>query len=152
MNTKKVMSIVLLITAATIFALSSVVAKPAISQTIGGGADGGAGSSSTGSSSTGSSSTGSSSTGSSSTGSSSTGSSSENYKEFQKCLSGAEKSGDVTEQQIRDCFAPIYNADGGSDDSSSDDSSSGGSSSGGSSSGGSSSGGSSSDDSGDKEE
>jgi hypothetical protein len=125
MNTKKVMSIVVLITAATIFALSSVVVTPAIAQTVGGGADGGAGSSSTGSSSTGSSSTGS-----SSTGSSSTGSSSENYKEFQKCLSGAETGGTATEQQIRDCFAPIYNTDGGSDDSdSSDDSSSGSSSS-----------------------
>jgi hypothetical protein len=142
MSTKKVMSIVVLITAATIFALSSVVVKPAIAQTFGGAADGG-----TGSSSTGSSSTGSSSTGSSSTGSSSTGSSSENYKEFQKCLSGAETNGDVTEQQIRDCFSPIYSADGGSDDSSSDDSSSDDSSSDDSSSGGSSSGGS-----GDKEE
>jgi hypothetical protein len=142
MSTKKVMSIVVLITAATIFALSSVVVKPAIAQTFGGGADGGAASSSTGSSSTGSSSTGS-----SSTGSSSTGSSSENYKEFQKCLSGAETNGDVTEQQIRDCFSPIYSADGGSDDSSSDDSSSDDSSSDDSSSGGSSSGGSS-----DKEE
>jgi hypothetical protein len=147
MSTKKVMSIVVLITAATIFALSSVVVKPAIAQTFGGAADGG-----TGSSSTGSSSTGSSSTGSSSTGSSSTGSSSENYKEFQKCLSGAETNGDVTEQQIRDCFSPIYSADGGSDDSSSDDSSSDDSSSDDSSSGGSSSGGSSSGGSGDKEE
>jgi hypothetical protein len=124
MNTKKVMSIVVLITAATIFALSSVVVTPAIAQTFGGGADGGA---------AGSSSTGSSSTGSSSTGSSSTGSSSENYKEFQKCLSGAETGGSATEQQIRDCFAPIYNTDGGSDDDS-DDSSSGSSSSGSSSS------------------
>jgi hypothetical protein len=122
MSTKKVMSIVVLITAATIFALSSVVVKPAIAQTFGGAADGG---------------TGSSSTGSSSTGSSSTGSSSENYKEFQKCLSGAETNGDVTEQQIRDCFSPIYSADGGSDDSSSDDSSSDDSSSDDSSSGGS---------------
>jgi hypothetical protein len=142
MSTKKVMSIVVLITAATIFALSSVVVKPAIAQTFGGAADGGTGSSSTGSSSTGS----------SSTGSSSTGSSSENYKEFQKCLSGAETNGDVTEQQIRDCFSPIYSADGGSDDSSSDDSSSDDSSSDDSSSGGSSSGGSSSGGSGDKEE
>ena len=121
MSTKKVMSIVVLITAATIFALSSVVVKPAIAQTFGGGADGGAGSSSTGSSSTGS----------SSTGSSSTGSSSGKYQEFKSCLSDAEKNGDVTEQQIRDCFNPIYNTDGGSDDSSSgssstsDDSSSG---------------------------
>src|ERR687890_1456490 len=139
MNTKKVMSIVLLVTAATIFALSSVVVKPAIAQTFGGGADGSAGSSSTGSSSTGSSSTGSSSTGSSSTGSSSTGSSSGKYQEFKSCLSDAEKNGDVTEQQIRDCFNPIYNTDGGSDDSSSgssstsDDSSSGSSSDDGSS-------------------
>ena len=119
MNAKKVMSIVVLITAATIFALSSVVVKPAIAQTFGGGADGGAGSSSTGSSSTGS----------SSTGSSSTGSSSGKYQEFKSCLSDAEKNGDVTEQQIRDCFNPIYNTGGGSDDSSSgsssDDSSSG---------------------------
>src|SRR5918996_1564941 len=121
MNTKKVMSIVVLVTAATIFALSSVVAKPAIAQNFGGGADGGAGSSSTGSSRTGS----------SSTGSSSTGSSSGNYQQFKSCLSGAEKNGAVTEQQIRDCFNPIYNTDGGSDDSSSgssstsDDSSSG---------------------------
>jgi hypothetical protein len=107
MNTKKVMSIVVLITAATIFALSSVVVKPAIAQTFGGGADGGAGSSSTGSSST--------------------GSSSGKYQEFKSCLSDAEKNGDVTEQQIRDCFSPIYNTDGGSDDGS-DDSSSGSSS------------------------
>src|SRR5919107_1608947 len=134
MSTKKVMSIVVLITAATIFALSSVVVKPAIAQTFGGGADGGAGSSSTGSSSTGSSSTGS-----SSTGSSSTGSSSGKYQEFKSCLSDAEKNGDVTEQQIRDCFNPIYNTDGGSDDgssgssSTSDDSSSGSSSDDGSS-------------------
>jgi hypothetical protein len=147
MSTKKVMSIVVLITAATIFALSSVVVKPAIAQTFGGAADGG-----TGSSSTGSSSTGSSSTGSSSTGSSSTGSSSGKYQEFKSCLSDAEKSGDVTEQQIRDCFSPIYSADGGSDDSSSDDSSSDDSSSDDSSSDDSSSGGSSSGGSGDKEE
>src|SRR5919112_672455 len=112
MSTKKVMSIVVLITAATIFALSSVVVKPAIAQTFGGGADGGADSSSTGSSST---------------GSSSTGSSSGKYQEFKSCLSDAEKNGDVTEQQIRDCFNPIYNTDGGSDDGS-DDSSSGSSS------------------------
>ena len=104
MNTKKVMSIVVLVTAATIFALSSVVVKPAIAQTFGGGADGGAGSSSTGSAST--------------------GSASGKYQEFKNCLSDAEKNGDVTEQQIRDCFSPIYNPDGGSDESSSDESSS----------------------------
>jgi hypothetical protein len=128
MSTKKVMSIVVLITAATIFALSSVVVKPAVAQTFGGGADGGAGSSSTGSSSTGS----------SSTGSSSTGSSSGDYQQFKSCLSGAEKNGAVTEQQIRDCFNPIYNTDGDSGDSS-DDSSSGSSSSSDDSSSGSSS-------------
>src|SRR5919107_1000067 len=110
MNTKKVMSIVVLVTAATIFALSSVVAKPAIAQNFGGGADGAAGSSSTGSSST---------------GSSSTGSSSGNYQQFKSCLSGAEKNGAVTEQQIRDCFNPIYNTDGGSDDGSDSSDSSG---------------------------
>jgi len=36
--------------------------------------------------------------------------------EFQKCLSGAEKNGVVTEQQIRDCFSPIYNVNDDSDD------------------------------------
>ena len=108
MNTKKVLSIVVLVTAATIFALSSVVVKPAIAQTFGGGADGGGGASS--------------STGSASTGSASTGSASGKYQEFKNCLSDAEKNGDVTEQQIRDCFSPIYNTDGGSDDGSDDSS------------------------------
>ena len=36
--------------------------------------------------------------------------------EFQKCLSDAEKNDVVTEQQIRDCFSPIYNTSGSSDD------------------------------------
>jgi hypothetical protein len=36
-------------------------------------------------------------------------SASEDYQEFQSCLSNAEVDGYVSEQQIRDCFAPIYN-------------------------------------------
>jgi hypothetical protein len=87
MNTKKVMSIVVLVTAAAIFALSSVVVKPVVAQSYGGGGGGNAGASD-----------------------------SENYKEFQKCLSDAKTNGVVTEQQIRDCFSPIYNPSGGSDD------------------------------------
>ena len=80
MNAKKVMSIVALVTAATIFALSSaVVVKPVVAQSYGGG------------------------------GGDDDGSDSKNYKEFQKCLSDAEKNGVATEQQIRDCFSPIYN-------------------------------------------
>ena len=38
-----------------------------------------------------------------------TSSASQDYQEFQSCLSDAEVDGYVTEQQIRDCFAPIYN-------------------------------------------
>jgi hypothetical protein len=38
-----------------------------------------------------------------------TSSASQDYQEFQTCLSGAEVDGTVSEQQIRDCFAPIYN-------------------------------------------
>jgi len=34
---------------------------------------------------------------------------SQDYQEFQSCLSDAEVDGTVSEQQIRDCFAPIYN-------------------------------------------
>jgi hypothetical protein len=86
MNTKKVMSIVVLVTAAAIFALSSVVVKPVVAQSYGGG------------------------------GGNDGASDSENYKEFQKCLSDAKTNGVVTEQQIRDCFSPIYNPSGGSDD------------------------------------
>ena len=52
---------------------------------------------------------GSSGDGSSSDGSSSSSSASQDYQEFQSCLSGAEVDGSVSEQQIRDCFAPIYN-------------------------------------------
>ncbi len=57
----------------------------------------------------GSSGDGSSGDGSSSDGSSSSSSASQDYQEFQSCLSGAEVDGSVSEQQIRDCFAPIYN-------------------------------------------
>jgi hypothetical protein len=39
----------------------------------------------------------------------STSSASQDYQEFQSCLSDAEVDGYVLEQQIRDCFAPIYN-------------------------------------------
>src|SRR5687768_16614071 len=38
-----------------------------------------------------------------------TSSASQDYQEFQSCLSNAEVDGTVSEQQIRDCFAPIYN-------------------------------------------
>lgn len=38
-----------------------------------------------------------------------TSSASQNYQDFQSCLSNAEVDGSVSEQQIRDCFAPIYN-------------------------------------------
>jgi len=40
---------------------------------------------------------------------SSTSSASQDYQEFQSCLSDAEVDGYASEQQIRDCFAPIYN-------------------------------------------
>jgi hypothetical protein len=88
MNTKKVMSIVVLVTAAAIFALSSIVVTPVVAQSYGGGGGGG----------------------------NDGASDSENYKEFQKCLSDAKTNGVVTEQQIRDCFSPIYTTSGGSDD------------------------------------
>jgi hypothetical protein len=84
MSTKKVISIVALVTAAAIFALSSIVVKPAVAQSYGGGEG------------------------------DDDGSARENYKEFQKCLSDAETNGVVTEQQIRDCFSPIYNPNGSS--------------------------------------
>ena len=84
MSTKKVMSIVALVTAAAIFALSSIVVKPAVAQSYGGGEG------------------------------DDDGSARENYKEFQKCLSDAETNGVVTEQQIWDCFSPIYNPNGSS--------------------------------------
>jgi hypothetical protein len=89
MSTKKVMSIVALVTAAAIFALSSVLVKPVLAQSYGGGEG------------------------------DDDGSARENYKEFQKCLSDDETNGVVTEQQIRDCFSPIYNPHGSSSGSSS---------------------------------
>jgi hypothetical protein len=125
MNTKKGLSIVAIVTvAAAIFALSSVLVKPAIAQTVGGGGEDDG--------STGPSSTGPSSTGPSSTGPSSTGPSSGKYQEFKSCLSDAEENGVVTEEQIRDCFSSTYTAGGGDD--TSDDGSSGESSSSGTSS------------------
>ena len=36
-------------------------------------------------------------------------SASQDYQEFQSCLSDVEVDEIVSEQQIRDCFAPIYN-------------------------------------------
>jgi hypothetical protein len=89
MSTKKVMSIVALVTAAAIFALSSVLVNPVLAQSYGGGEG------------------------------DDDGSARENYKEFQKCLSDDETNGVVTEQQIRDCFSPIYNPNGSSSGSSS---------------------------------
>lgn len=44
-----------------------------------------------------------------------TSSASQDYQEFQSCLSDAEVDGTVSEQQIRDCFAPIYNTGTGTD-------------------------------------
>lgn len=36
-------------------------------------------------------------------------SASQDYQEFQSCLSDTEVDGYASEQQIRDCFAPLYN-------------------------------------------
>ena len=108
MNTKKGLSIVAIVTvAAAIFALSSVLVKPAIAQTVGGGEEDDG-------------------TGPSSTGPSSTGPSSGKYQGFKDCLSDAEENGVVTEEQIRDCFSSTYTAGGGDDtgDDTGDDSSS----------------------------
>lgn len=57
-----------------------------------------------------------------------TNSASQDYQEFQSCLSDAEVDGTVSEQQIRDCFAPIYNTGTGttSDSPPSDEDGSGG--------------------------
>jgi hypothetical protein len=104
MNTKKVMSIVALVTAATIFALSSVLVNPVLAQSTIGGAGGTEGSTAGGNDSL-------------ATGGSA-GSVSADYEEFQMCLSDAETSGVATEEQIRECFNPIYNENG---DSSSDE-------------------------------
>jgi hypothetical protein len=73
---------------------------PILAQSDGGSSDGG--------SSDGGSSDGGSSDGGSSDGGSDS-SASQDYQEFQACLSDAEVGGSVSEQQIRDCFAPIYN-------------------------------------------
>jgi hypothetical protein len=108
MNTKKVMSIVALVTAATIFALSSVLVNPVLAQSTIGGAGGTEGSTAGGNDSSATGGTG--------------GSVSADYEEFQMCLSDAETSGVATEEQIRECFNPIYNENG--DSSSGSDSSS----------------------------
>jgi hypothetical protein len=97
MNTKKTMSMVALVTAAAIFALSSVAVMPVLATTS---------SSDTDSSS--------SDTSSSSSDTSSSSSDSTNYDDFQKCLSDAETGGSATEQQIRDCFSETYSSSVGS--------------------------------------
>ena len=61
-----------------------------------------------------------------SSGDSSTTSASQDYQEFQSCLSGAEVDGYASEQQIRDCFAPIYNTGASTTGSAPSDTSSGG--------------------------
>ncbi|MGC2309047.1 MAG: hypothetical protein WA461_11635 [Nitrososphaeraceae archaeon] len=53
-------------------------------------------------------------------------SASQDYQEFQSCLSGAEVDGYVSEPQIRDCFAPIYNTGTATTGSAPSDTSSGG--------------------------
>jgi hypothetical protein len=53
-------------------------------------------------------------------------SASQDYQEFQACLSDAEVGGSVSEQQIRDCFAPIYNTGPAATGSAPSDTSSGG--------------------------
>ncbi len=61
-----------------------------------------------------------------SSGDSSTTSTNQDYQEFQSCLSGAEVDGYVSEQQIRDCFTPIYNTGTSTTGSTPSDTSSGG--------------------------
>ena len=117
MNTKKVMPIVALVTAATIFVLSSVLVNPVLAQSTTGGAGGTGGSTAGG---TGGSTAGG--TGGSTVGGTG-GSTSADYEEFKTCLSDAETSGVATEEQIRECFNPIYNEDGDSSSSGSDSSS-----------------------------
>ena len=101
------MTLLILILPACMYALTPLSAQSDDSSGDGGGS--GDGSSGDGSSGDGSSGDGSSGDGSSSDGSSSSSSASQDYQEFQSCLSGAEVDGSVSEQQIRDCFAPIYN-------------------------------------------
>jgi hypothetical protein len=104
MNTKKTMSMVALVTAAAIFALSSVAVMPVLATT----------SSSDTDSSSSDTSSSSSDTSSSSSDTSSSSSDSTNYDDFQKCLSDAETGGSATEQQIRDCFSETYSSSVGS--------------------------------------
>ena len=101
------MTLLILILPACMYALTPLSAQSDDSS--GDGGSSGDGSSGDGSSGDGSSGDGSSGDGSSSDGSSSSSSASQDYQEFQSCLSGAEVDGSVSEQQIRDCFAPIYN-------------------------------------------
>ena len=88
------MTLLILMLPACMYALTPLSAQSDDSSSDGGGS-GDSGSSSDG--------------GSSGDGSSSSSSASQDYQEFQSCLSGAEVDGSVSEQQIRDCFAPIYN-------------------------------------------
>ena len=91
------MTLLILILPTCMYALKPLSAQSDDSSTDGGGSgDSGSSSSNGGGSSDGSS-------------SSSSSSASQDYQEFQSCLSGAEVDGSVSEQQIRDCFAPIYN-------------------------------------------
>jgi hypothetical protein len=93
------MTLLILMLPACMYALTPLSAQSDDSSSDGGGS-GDSGSASDG---------GSSGDGSSNDGSSSSSSASQDYQEFQSCLSGAEVEGSVSEQQIRDCFAPIYN-------------------------------------------
>jgi hypothetical protein len=126
MNTKKVMPIVALVTAATILVLSSVLVNPVLAQSTTGGAGGTGGSTAGGTGGSTAGGTGGSTAGGTggSTAGGTGGSTSSDYEEFKTCLSDAETSGVVTEEQIRECFNPIYNENGDSSGSS-DDSSSG---------------------------
>ena len=96
---KTIVTLLVLILPACMYALTPLSAQSDDSSSDGGG-NGDSGSASDG---------GSSGDGSSNDGSSSSSSASQDYQEFQSCLSGAEVEGSVSEQQIRDCFAPIYN-------------------------------------------
>ena len=97
------MTLLILILPACMYALTPLSAQSDDSSSDGGG------SGDSGSASDGGSSGDGSGDGSSNDGSSSSSSASQDYQEFQSCLSGAEVDGSVSEQQIRDCFAPIYN-------------------------------------------
>ena len=90
------MTLLILILPTCMYALTPLSAQSDDSSSDGGGSGDSGSSSNGGGSSDGSS-------------SSSSSSASQDYQEFQSCLSGAEVEGSVSEQQIRDCFAPIYN-------------------------------------------